>query len=401
MSQAEKFPVVLVGGEAFREDLRRRLAEVPFLTPAAEIGEPIGQLDAPRREELKLAGPGFLMVDLDGARQDALRLIAEVAEHRPELKVVAFSAEPAADKILEAIRGGASEFLPKPVDEKVLMDALLRVRRQLGPRAAVASRNTGKVLTFFSTKGGSGATTVVCNAAVSLAATGKSVLLLDLDLQLGELALFLGLKPRYTVLDLVSNLHRADEALLKTFVVKHETGVHLLAGPEAPETESMVSGDQIRKAIAFLRDHYDYVLIDMPNNFYDYVVATLDVADRMFLVCTADLPSLKNIQRSLGIFEKLGFARGRMHVVLNRFEKGDEGIDRQTVERVAGKVFWSIPNDYPTVIRSINSGVPLASTNHTEIARSFKGLAEEIGGGGSPAEGPKASLKGRFAFLQK
>ncbi len=400
MSQAENIPVLLVSSDlAFREDLKRRLAGISFLAPSAEIGGSAGSFET-AREELKLAGPGCLMVDLDPTRDEALRLIAEVAERRPELRVVAFSSEVGADKILEAIRSGAAEFISKPVDDKVLMDALLRLRRHFVPRAPQAPASAARVLTFFSTKGGSGATTVACNAAVSLARMGKSVLLLDLDLQLGELSLFLGLKPRYTVLDLIANLHRADEALLKTFVMKHESGVHLLAGPDSPEKEGVVGGEQIRKAIQFLREHYEYVLIDMPNNYYDYAVGTLDQADRMFLVCTADLPSLKNIQRTLGIFEKLGFARSRMHVVLNRFEKGDEGVDRNAVERVAGKVFWSIPNDYPTVIRSINSGIPLASTNHTEIARSFRGLAQEIGGGAPRKDEEKGSRK-ILGFLSK
>jgi pilus assembly protein CpaE len=402
MSQAEKFSVILVGGDVdFRDDVRRRLAEVPFLAMAAEISTPISHLDAAYWEELKLAGPGYLLLDLDDGRQEALRLMAEVAEHKPEMKIVAFSKDISAEMVLEAIRSGASEFIAKPVDDKVLMDALLRIRRQFVPRSAMQPKAAGRVLTFFSTKGGSGATTVVCNAAVSLAkTTGKSVLLLDLDLQLGELALFLGLKPKYTILDLLSNMHRADEALLKSFVIKHESGVHLLAGPDSPETEAMVGGEEIRRVIQLLRGHYDFVLIDMPNNYYDYVVATLDQADQMFLVCTADLPSLKNIQRSLAIFEKLGFAKSRMHVILNRYDKNDEGIDRAAVERIAGgKVFWSIPNDFPTVIRSINSGIPLTSVNHTDISRSFVGLANQIAGKEAPHAPREERRKNPLRFL--
>ena len=404
MSQTEKFPVILVSGDhLFRSEVRHRLADVPFLAMAAEISAPFTQLDAGYWEELKFAGPGYLMVDLDASRQDGLRLIADITERKPELKVMAFSSDVAADKLLEAIRSGASEFIHKPVDGKVLMDALLRVRRQFAPRAEAHARSAGRVLTFFSTKGGSGATTVVCNAAVSLArSTGKRVLLLDLDLQLGELALFLGLKPRYTVLDLLSNLHRADQALLETFVVKNESGVDLLAGPDAPETEAMVGGEQIRQALQFLRAHYDFILVDMPNNYYDYVIATLDQADQMFLVCTADLPSLKNIQRTLAIFEKLGFAKTQMHVVLNRYDGHEEGVDRGAVERIAGRqVFWAIPNDYPTVIRSINSGIPLVTTNGTAIARSFVGLADEIGGGGESRKDGEKARRNPFRFLLK
>jgi Flp pilus assembly CpaE family ATPase len=89
-----------------------------------------------------------------------------------------------------------------------------------------------------------------------------------------------------------------------------------------------------------------------------------------------------------------------MHVVLNRYEKSETGVDRSAVERIAGKVFWSIPNDYPTVMRSINSGIPLASTNHTQIARSFRGLAQEIGGGATRKDEEKGSRK-ILGFLSK
>jgi pilus assembly protein CpaE len=405
MPNVDRYPVVVVSGDTvFRKEIRSLLEEVPFLSIGAEISAPFTHLDAGYWEELKFAGPGYLMLDLDPAREDALRLAAEVSERKPDLKVVAFSRDLSTQTVLASIHAGASEFIPKPVDQKVLMDALLRIRRQFASRAEVQPKSAGRVLTFFSTKGGSGATTVACNAAVALArSTRKSVLLVDLDLMLGELALFLGLKPRYTILDLVSNLHRADEELLKTFVIKHESGVHLLAGPDSPESEGLVGGEQIRRAIQFLRAHYDYVLIDMPNNYYDYVVATLDQADQMFLVCTADLPSLKNIQRSLAIFERLGFAKSRMQVVLNRFEKTDQGIDRGAVERIVGaKLFWSIPNDYPTVIRAINSGIPLSTANHTAISRSFAGLAARLGEGEGESEKEQPrGRKGPFRFLKK
>jgi pilus assembly protein CpaE len=401
MQETDKFAVITIGADsAFRGELNRLLADIPFVSPGAEISAPPGTLDGAYWEELRFAGPGCVMIDLDADRADALRLIAQVAE-RTDLKVVAFSREVSADRVLEAIRGGASEFIPKPVDPGVLADALRRIRRQLEPRPEAPRRAMGRVLTFLSTKGGSGASTVACNAAVALAQTArKSVLLVDLEPQLGELALFLGLKPRHTLQELFANLHRADETLLQSYVLRHESGVHLLAGPDSPEPGEQLTGEQIRKGLQFLRGHYEFVLLDMPSNPVEYVLAMLDLADQMFLVCTADLPSLKNVQRSLEIFERLGFGKHRIHVVLNRFDKREQGVGRPAVERVVGKeVFWAIPNDYPTVIRAINSGIPLACSNHTEIARSFAALARRIDRG-EPAKEPEPGSRRLRRFFK-
>jgi pilus assembly protein CpaE len=126
----------------------------------------------------------------------------------------------------------------------------------------------------------------------------------------------------------------------------------------------------------------------------------LDQSDQVFLVCTADLPSLKNIQRTIGVLEKLGVPRNRLQVLLNRFDRAQQGVDRNAVERIAGReIFASIPNDYPTVMRSINSGIPLASTNHTEIARSFAELTQRLGEN-RPRTAPK-ERRNPLAFLSR
>jgi pilus assembly protein CpaE len=401
--EAESLPVTLVGGLApFHAELSRHLAQVPFLAAPTELPGPLPRVDVGSWDALELEGPGFVLVDLDPAPREAFRLIATVAERRPDLRVLAFGADASAERILEAVRSGASEFIPKPVDERVLGDALLRLRRQVAPRTEAVAKPLARVLSFFSAKGGTGSTTVATNVAVSLARNqGKSVLLVDLDLQLGEAALFLGLKPRYSLVDLVSNLHRTDEALLKTFVVKHESGVHLLAGPDAPDAGTpAVGAEQIGRALQLLRAQYDYLVLDVPNNALEYVYAVLDQSDQVFLVCTADLPSLKNIQRTIGVLEKLGVPRNRLQVLLNRFDRAQQGVDRNAVERIAGReIFASIPNDYPTVMRSINSGIPLASTNHTEIARSFAELTQRLGEN-RPRTAPK-ERRNPLAFLSR
>jgi pilus assembly protein CpaE len=400
--ESASLPVTLVGGLApFHAELSRHLAQVPFLAAPTELPGPLPRVDVGSWDALELEGPGYVLVDVDPAPREAFRLIATVAERRPDLRVVAFGADASAERILEAVRSGASEFVPKPVDERVLLDALLRLRRHVAPRTEAVAKPAARVLSFFSAKGGTGSTTVATNVAVSLARNqGKSVLLVDLDLQLGEAALFLGLKPRYSLVDLVSNLHRTDEALLKTFVVKHESGVHLLAGPDAPDSGAAVGAEQIGRALQLLRSQYDYLVLDVPNNALEYVYAVLDQSDQIFLVCTADLPSLKNIQRTIGMLEKLGVPKNRLQVLLNRYDRAQQGVDRNAVERIAGReIFASIPNDYPTVMRSINSGIPLASTNHTEISRSFAELTQRLG-----ESRPRAATRERknpLAFLSR
>src|SRR4029453_17855687 len=206
------------------------------------------------------------------------------------------------DLSLAAMRAGVADYLHKPAQPDLLRGALGRIGQSMGSRAKQVEeeRPDGQIFAFFSPKGGSGSTTVATNLAVVLRQlTGKKTLLVDLDLELGETALMLGMRPRFNFVDLVQNFHRMDADLLASFIERHDSGVDLLSAPYHPEKAEMGSGDLIRRILLFLRQHYDYVVVDTSKSFSQATLATFEQADQVFLVTTADLPSLRNIQRGL------------------------------------------------------------------------------------------------------
>ena len=148
-------------------------------------------------------------------------------------------------------------------------------------------------MAFFSAKGGSGATTVATNTAIQVhRMTGKRTVLVDLDLELGEIALFLGVEPRFSFVDLSRNFHRMDSNLLASFIECHESGIHVLSAPYQPERADVVTADQTKQILQFLKQHYQYVVVDLSNSFTVRTVATFEKADEIYLVANVDLAAI-------------------------------------------------------------------------------------------------------------
>ena len=217
--------------------------------------------------------------------------------------------------------------------------------------------------------------------------TGKKTLLVDLDLELGETALMLGMRPRFNFVDLVQNFHRMDADLLASFIERHDSGVDLLSAPYHPEKAEMVSGDLIRRILLFLRQHYDYVVVDTSKSFSQATLATFEQADQVFLVTTADLPSLRNIQRGLPMMRRV-LVRGedQLRLVINRFDPKDQ-ISVKDIERSLGlKVFWKLSNDYEAVLGSLNTGKPIVMNGTSSYSKDLKSLGVTLAGTGAETE---------------
>jgi pilus assembly protein CpaE len=268
--------------------------------------------------------------------------------------------------------------------------------RKSGWGGSLEGRRNGKLLAFFSPKGGSGSTTVVTNVGIELhRVTGKKTLLVDLDLELGEIASLLGVRPRFNFVDLVRNVHRMDADLLSSYIEGHKSGVQVLSAPFEPEVGEQVGGEEIARALALLRSHYDYVLVDTSKSLGAPALAALRSADQIFLVTNMDVPSLRNLKRCLPILN--GVTSGdetRLRLVVNRFN-GKGLVGRKDIEETLGlEVFWTLPNDFDTVITSISAGQPLVLQGSSRYAKELKALTRDIASG---AEGQtKASLVGRL-----
>ncbi|HEX6862953.1 MAG TPA: AAA family ATPase, partial [Thermoanaerobaculia bacterium] len=297
------------------------------------------------------------------------------------IPVVAFGPTASAELLLAAMRAGVLEYLPKPVDEAALLEATDRVRPRLAPLVAAShGHEDGKILALFSPKGGSGSTTLAVNLAIDLhRVTHRRVLLVDLDAELGEISLLLGVQPKFNFVDLVQNYHRMDSGLLASYIERHDSGVHLLSAPYHPDRAALVSEEQIRKILRYLKGQYDYIVVDTSKSFAPTSLAAFEQADQVFLVATVDLPNLRNVQRALPLIRRvMPRPTEQIRLVVNRYQE-DQEIPLKDVERTLGlPVFCTLGNDYESVIRSINSGRPVILNGKSVYSRDVKRMTQLI-----------------------
>ena len=366
----------------FSDHVRTALARAELgVVLALESPVRFAQFDEEHVGALRQLGPEIVIVDLSDDPDLGVKFIQFISENAANQKVIAAGPDLVPELLLAAVRAGISDYLPKPVSVEALADAVQRASQQLG-RATERTRNPAQLFTFFSSKGGSGSTTIATNTAIVLhRLTRKRTLLVDLDLELGEVSLLLGVQPRFNFVDLVQNFHRMDSGLLASYIEQHPSGVHLLSAPFHPERAEVVSGDEIRRILHFLRQHYDYVIVDTPKSFSPVTLAAVDQSDLVFLVANLDLPSLRNIQRGLPMLRRI-LQRGeeQIRLVVNRYQ-ADGDISLDDVSRTLGlKVFWTVSNDYVAVVESINTGKPIVLNGNSSYTKDIKALGAQIAG---------------------
>jgi pilus assembly protein CpaE len=233
----------------------------------------------------------------------------------------------------------------------------------------------GKVFTVANAKGGCGATTVAVNLALALQASHGDVALVDLA-PLGHAALHLNLKPMFNVADAIRNLHRLDSSLLESFMTRHDGGLQLMAGPSAPAPIEP-SNAEFARLFDMLAAHYRYVVVDTSTRIDGTTRLVSNLSEMVLLVAHADVASLWSAARIFQFLAESG-NRDRIRLVLNRFRK-IPGFNESEAEAAAGiKLLWKVPNQYFAVSVAIDRGVPLMHQSHTDIARSFSGLAAHL-----------------------
>ncbi|MEJ2539172.1 MAG: AAA family ATPase [Gemmatimonadota bacterium] len=375
----------------------RRAAEVePWIaaSPAA--------LEAEDLERIRDADPQVLMLDLTQDPAGAIRVAGTLAARFPGTALMGIGPDLPSGLLLDAMRAGLVEYLPQPASPEALYEALGRVLQKRGwaRDEETPRRRKGNVMAFFSAKGGAGATTVATNTAIEIhRITGKRTLLVDLDLEMGEIATLLGVQPRFHFIDLVRNFHRLDADLLASYIDSHDSGVHVLSAPFEPEIGEEVTSEQIGGILRFLRSHYDYLVVDTSKSLAPPVLTTFREADQIFLITNADVPSIRNLKRSLPALDKVtGGDAKRLRLVVNRFNP--KGLVRLTdLEETLGmEIYATLGNDYRTVIESISTGRPLVLNGSSRYADEIRDLAADIaeGAAGERPEKERKSLVGRL-----
>ena len=321
--------------------------------------------------------PDVVIVDIRADASSAMAGIERLRAASPGagIFVIALTGEP--DLILQSMRAGANEFFVWPPPEDVFQGAIRRTsaRRE----TAQGARAAATTLVFFGAKGGAGTTTVAVNCGVELARLSKKpTVIVDLKSGLGEVSLFLGVRPRYTLLDGIDNLQRLDREFLKELMAKHKSGLEILAGSDQFDRPGAADGGAIEELLRLLARQYEYIVVDAGSQINSCTVAALYAADTMFLIANPDVPSVRNAQRLLDRVRQLGACGERVRILLNRAAEPYPIPPKQIENALGHPIHHTFPSDYKTVSTALNSGVPLALTGNSDIATQFDHFTRQI-----------------------
>jgi pilus assembly protein CpaE len=319
-------------------------------------------------------------------------LMKQLAAACPDTAIICAARDASPALILGSMRSGAREFIQLPIVADEFRTVIDRVAGFCADGES-SSKNHGRIVAVFSGKGGAGVSFFGTNLA---AAMGVPTLLVDLNLQAGDAASFLGLETKYSLADFVHNRARLDDSLMTSLVTSHSANLAVLAAPlEAHEAEDIRPQD-VSEILYLLRQRYECIVLDLPHTFDPVTVAALDLADDILVVLTLDIPGIRGTKRALKVFERLDYHRDKVHVVVNRWSKHID-VQLQKVEAHLGEqLIGFVPNDYRKVMDSINLGHPLVQADPaSKITAEIKRIAALVSGNGhSPAAPPRKKLLG-------
>jgi pilus assembly protein CpaE len=374
--------VVLAGAD---EDLILRVkqatdGDVTVLPPGRLPGDPARLFEQLLDGEL----PEVLLVGPHAPAPDVLTLAARLDIQSPGISVV-LVAEPSPDMWQAAMRAGIRDLLPPHADVAEIRAAVERAataaagrRRVLRPVEETA-RYTGRVITIASPKGGVGKTTVSTNLAIGLtAAAPQSTVLVDLDVQFGDVASALGLVPEYTLPDAVRGPASQDTMVLKTFLTQHPSGLYAVCGAESPAAGDTVSGEDVTRLLASLAREFRYVVVDTAPGLSEQTLAALDRATDVVMLSSMDVPGVRGLRKELDVLRELCMIPAGRHVVMN-FSDPKGGLSVRDVETAIGTGVDVVLPRSSAVPASTNQGVPLLQSGKRDpMAKELRRLVSRF-----------------------
>ncbi|HLC18313.1 MAG TPA: AAA family ATPase [Thermodesulfobacteriota bacterium] len=322
--------------------------------------------------------PNVVIMELTDGIDDAVGKVHSILERFPRTSIFVTSSDRSADTILKVMKAGATEYILRPITEEDLSSALQKMGRLWITKPAPEAE-VGKVYTLFSPKGGVGVTTLAVNLATNVhKVTGKPTVIVDLDLDAGDVTTFLNIKSTYTISDVTTNMSRLDESFMKGVITKHPSGVHVLAEPQNVDEGARIPGSDITKLIELLKTMFDYIIIDTGAVIDERTIEAIKMSDSIMVVLIMSLPGIRHLQRYLKYFDKLGL-RDRVKIIVNRYiKKGDIRIE--DAEKVLGRsIAFSIPNEYDLAMRCLNKGIPISEENpRSGVNTAMEDISKEI-----------------------
>lgn len=342
--------------------------------------------------------PHIVLMDINMPEIDGLKATEILAKDFPNVQTVIMSIQSEQEYFRRAMKAGAKDFLVKPFSTNDLVDTIQNVfNRWIKDRPEILTNDQrAEIITFFSTKGGVGRTTLAVNLAVNLASRGKQVLLIDASLQFGDVAITLNQPVKRSIFNVVEAKEITISEIEKN-IVKHESGLELLLAPKEPAMAEAIKSEHLRTIIDQARGSYHYIIFDLAPNITEKELAILDKSDLVLLVATLEISSLKNTKICLKTFTDINFDMSKIKLILNK-EIPNVGIGKQDLESgLSIPVYATVPMESEIAQRSLNHGEAFVAKAPTSaIAKSIIGMADRI-------IGPKANLAtdtGKSAILK-
>lgn len=409
MASGEKIRVMIVDDVSeTRENVRKLLqfeSDVDVVG-VARTGKEAIQLS----QELN---PDVVLMDINMPDMDGISATELIRSKQPAVQVVILSVQSDQNYMRRAMLAGARDFLTKPP----MGDELISAIRRAGSMAQIEKAKSaqvyvapvagnvgmqsgfgaprGKIVTVYSPKGGTGTTTIAVNLALTLHNEDTRVVLVDGNLQFGDVAVFVNEQGKNTIVDLAPRAEELDPEIVEEVMVKHAaSGIHILAAPSRPEHAERVSSAQFGKVLEYLQQLYAYVVVDTASLLTDVTLTAIDVSDLIVLVTTQDIPAIKNCRLFLDLLQTLGIERERILFVMNRFDKRINITPERVADNLKQSVASVIPLDEQTATKAVNRGIPFVlDSKNQPAARGIFTLAESLRAHITAQESPDESVR--------
>jgi pilus assembly protein CpaE len=373
-------------------------------------------------QELK---PDIVLMDINMPDIDGITVTERIKKMSQRVGVIMMSVQSDADYMRRAMIAGARDFLTKPLSGENLAETIRRVYDLLPPEVVMVPTSgsggqtsnkqvsTGHIISVFSPQGGAGVTTIATNVAVSLMREGTRVLLIDGDLQFGDVGVFLNLQAKNTILNLAGSANDLDPDLVASVTTTHGTGLKVLLAPLDPAEADRFDPQELADLTRALAGYFDYIIVDLPHILNEITLNIMDASERILLVATPTLPSVKNTRHMLNAFRELEYPPEKIMFVMNRVNpeaRGRAAIPLDALENhLKIKTDARIPLDENAFLSAVNQGIAMVSMQGNRppgsdlvalaerIRQTFQPVTEDLATGSSP--NARRSQGGRLSGL--